>query len=284
MKINFQRHIGDRYAKGISQSMNKAALFFDIDGTLWNYDHYIPKSTIEAIRKARKNGHLALICSGRSRAFINHPGLLGIGFDGIVCAGGCHIEIDGKVIFEKLLEPEKMIQTIELVRQYGFKPILEGPENLYLDDEEFPVGSGYSDVLRNDMKEKLLSISGEQFGKWKNNKLTCLMEDEEKIESCYEKLRPDFEVIAHNSKACELLPKGFNKATGMLQACKFFGIDSANTYAFGDSENDLQMLEAAGVGVAMGNGTDRAKNAADYVTTAFDEDGIYNALKHFKLI
>ena len=52
----------------------------------------------------------------------------------------------------------------------------------------------------------------------------------------------------------------------------------------GDSENDLDMLAAAAVGIAMGNGTERAKATADYVTTAFDDDGIYNGLKHFGLI
>jgi hydroxymethylpyrimidine pyrophosphatase-like HAD family hydrolase len=70
----------------------------------------------------------------------------------------------------------------------------------------------------------------------------------------------------------------------MLKACELVGIDPANTYAFGDSENDIDMLEAAAHGVAMGNGTDRAKAAANYVTTAFDEDGIYKGLKHFGLI
>ena len=62
------------------------------------------------------------------------------------------------------------------------------------------------------------------------------------------------------------------------------GIDVKDTYAFGDSANDVDMLEFAGVGVAMGDGTDVAKEHADYVTRGLHEDGIYHALKHFALI
>ena len=62
------------------------------------------------------------------------------------------------------------------------------------------------------------------------------------------------------------------------------GADLKDTFAFGDSRNDLEMLEAAGVAVVMGNGSKEAKEAADYVTTDLDEDGIWNACKHFGLI
>ena len=75
----------------------KAAVFFDIDGTLWDYEKYIPDSTREGIKKLRENGHLAFICSGRARAFIQDKDLLSLGFDGIVCSCGCHIEINGDV-------------------------------------------------------------------------------------------------------------------------------------------------------------------------------------------
>ena len=61
-------------------------------------------------------------------------------------------------------------------------------------------------------------------------------------------------------------------------------LDVKDTYAFGDSANDVDMLEFAGVGVAMGDGTDVAKEHADYVTRGLHEDGIYHALKHFALI
>ena len=64
--------------------MEKSAVFFDIDGTLWNYDKYIPDSTRVAIKKLRENGHLAFICSGRARAFIQDKDLLSLGFDCII--------------------------------------------------------------------------------------------------------------------------------------------------------------------------------------------------------
>ena len=62
----------------------KKAVFFDIDGTLWDFKMNIPESTKEALKELRKNGHYAFLCSGRSRSNIKSPKLLALGFDGIV--------------------------------------------------------------------------------------------------------------------------------------------------------------------------------------------------------
>ena len=59
----------------------RKALFFDIDGTIWNMKNEIPESTVRAIRALREKGHLTFLCSGRSRAFIQEPKLFDIGFD-----------------------------------------------------------------------------------------------------------------------------------------------------------------------------------------------------------
>ena len=71
---------------------------------------------------------------------------------------------------------------------------------------------------------------------------------------------------------------------GIKKACELLDIKWEDTYAFGDSENDLDMLKYAGVGIAMGNGVMAAKEAADYVTRPINEHGIYAGLKEFGLI
>ena len=73
----------------------KKAVFFDIDGTLWNEHMQVPESTTKAIRELRNAGNYAFLCSGRSRSNIRSEKILGIGFDGIVAACGTHIEYEG---------------------------------------------------------------------------------------------------------------------------------------------------------------------------------------------
>ena len=63
-----------------------------------------------------------------------------------------------------------------------------------------------------------------------------------------------------------------------------FGLEVSETMAFGDGGNDAPMLRAAGIGVAMGNGCEEALQAADYVTSSVDDDGILRALEHFGVI
>ena len=94
--------------------MSRKAVFFDIDGTLWDEHFVIPESTKEAIRKLRENGHLAFLCSGRTRAFIQDERLLALGFDGIVAGCGTWIEMDGKTLFYKKLEQELIEDTIHI--------------------------------------------------------------------------------------------------------------------------------------------------------------------------
>ena len=105
--------------------MEKSAVFFDIDGTLWDYNNYIPDSCREGIKKLRENGHLAFICSGRSRAFIQNEDLLSLGFDGIVCACGCHIEIDGKLLYEKVIDESFTQKTIEETVDLFYRKVRE---------------------------------------------------------------------------------------------------------------------------------------------------------------
>jgi hypothetical protein len=90
--------------------------------------------------------------------------------------------------------------------------------------------------------------------------------------------------MIHNPEVIELVPKGFNKGTGVEKACELMGIPVSDTVCFGDSPNDIEMFESVGTGVAMGNGSDVIKEMADHITSHYKEDGIFNGLSVLGLI
>ena len=104
--------------------MNRKAVFFDIDGTLLVLGKPVLQSTIDAIRKIRENGHLAFICTGRSRVMVPQTPILDIGFDGIVGACGMYGEFQGKEVFRYSLRVKQLEEIISLLRKYGIMYIL----------------------------------------------------------------------------------------------------------------------------------------------------------------
>ena len=132
-------------------------------------------------------------------------------------------------------------------------------------------------------QNKSLILTLGHYGNWEINKLSCATDHADR-EGCFAALEEYYTYLIHNSAVVEMVPKGHTKASGIGKMCEALGIDRADTFAVGDSVNDLAMLEYAGVGIAMGNGSTEAKAAADYVTADLQDDGIYRAMLHFKLI
>lgn len=107
-------------------------------------------------------------------------------------------------------------------------------------------------------------------------------------QACQE-LSQYYDVIRHANNAfvgttIELVPKGCNKAVGIAAVCRIFDIPWENTVVFGDSNNDLSMFEYAATKVAMGNGSQKIRELADYVTTDMFHYGIRNGLTKLGLI
>ncbi len=258
-------------------------LFFDIDGTLWNYKNEIPKSTVDAIRQARENGHKCFINTGRSRGFVTNKNLLGIGFDGIVSACGSMIEYNDQVIFNHMIDTKDIIFTLNTIKEYGFKPILEGHEHLYLEIDDFK-DDMYGSKVINEMGDRLRGIN-ECWGNWQIQKISCKTDIPTKERDiCFNKLNHLFDYIIHSDTVVEMVPKGFNKGTGIVKVCELLGEDVKNTFSFGDSVNDIDMLVTAGTGIAMGETYHDLSKYADYITTSLENHGISNAMKHFALI
>lgn len=261
--------------------MGTKAIFFDIDGTLWD-DHFrIPDSTVKAFQMLRENGHLTFICTGRTRSYIQDERLFALGFDGLVAGCGTYIEKDGEILFYRPIERGLLRQTLAYLKPHHYPIVLEGREYLFVDAEAF-ADDPFLKVLQSSVPDQLLPI-------WENedsleaSKLSIDIRGRE-CRQVLEQLSDDFDAIYHGTDFVELVPRGFSKATGIACACEKLGIAHEDTYAFGDSMNDYDMIHYVQHGIVMGNGLDEVKAIADYVTSELHRDGIYNGLRHFSLI
>ena len=113
--------------------MNRKLIFFDIDGTIIPEDTgVIPESTKEAIKKAKENGHLVFINTGRTFSGITQP-IFDLEFNGYVCGCGTHIYFDGKKIYSSVIPKEKCIETVALLRKNKVNAFYEGDKGIYFD-------------------------------------------------------------------------------------------------------------------------------------------------------
>lgn len=272
--------------------MDSRILFFDIDGTLLNSQAKVPDSTVNALKELKQQGHLRFICTGRTKCMV--PSVIhDLEFDGYVLGGGTEVQYEGKQLYYKELSTDLISRTIPVLIKYGFTYLFEGTDFVYYEkaseNEEraffssFVKSFGKSAVVITDYEKihasKVTLVPPEGFTKEASAAFT-------------EELEKDFNVIMHapakngilTDGLVELVPQGINKATGIENAITSLNIKREKTVGIGDSNNDLEMLAYVETAVCMGNGTDRAKVLADLVTTAIDEDGIWNSMKQLHLI
>lgn len=260
--------------------MMKKLLFFDIDGTLLDEKTgKIPDSAVEAIRKARENGHLAFINSGRTASFIGGE-TDRIEFDGRLCGCGTYIEYRGKVLEHETLSKEMQDKVIKLLRACHIDAIVEGRYKNYFDVYEKIWGKEFKEFV----KKYPFSC-----GTWEDedidfDKFFMHTTEESDFETFYEELEKDFDFIDREQGYYEVLPKGCSKADGIKYMAEYLGMSMEDTISFGDSNNDLPMIECANVSVGMGNGSEEVLKKATFVTKTVEEDGIWYAMEHLGLL
>nr|MBC7245991.1 HAD family phosphatase [Chloroflexota bacterium] len=103
------------------------------------------------------------------------------------------------------------------------------------------------------------------------------------VERLQEQIGYQAHVVASNTQIIEIIVPGISKATGISWLAKYLGVARKETMAIGDGDNDIEMLEWAGFGVAMGNATPAAKAVADWIAPPVEEDGMAIALQRFVL-
>ena len=255
------------------------AIFLDVDGTLISFKtHAVPASALEALRKAHDRGVQLFIATGRAAGDLD---LLGeIPYDGVVALNGADCLMrDGRVVARHL------IPRADFEKSLALSAALDFPVGLELNDGVF-VNRVTPEVVR--LAELVAHPIPEQVD------LRALFDRGDCCQMCFY-FDPELEkrVMAElpgllASRWCPIFAdinvRGIDKATGLAEFASHFGFAHDETMAFGDGGNDVAMLRAAGVGVAMGNACDEALNAADYVTASVDDDGIRKALERFEVI
>lgn len=276
-------------------------VFFDIDGTVWDYDGVIPASAKIAIAKLKENGHIPVMCTGRAVGHVRDIELLGMGFAGIVAACGSHVEYEGRMIYENFLPAETVRRAVELSEKYNVPIVLEGKRKHWISRKGFE-HDYFVDHMKEVMGEDAVMMDG-YTPDMQVNKLSGDILAASDYEAFKEAFAKDLHIIDHEftegqgisqakyegdpnkvTGVFEGISPGTSKAIGMDILCGYLGIDPQDTYAIGDSNNDIEMVNTAGIGIAMGNGSKAIKEAADYVTSDIHEDGLYKALEHYGLI
>lgn len=275
------------------------AIFFDIDGTLITSDSKVLESTREAIRLAQNQGILCGIATGRGPVKIEER-IERLPLDVYVMYNGQLVYTNEKDIYLHPFSNEVLQQIVDFAddehRQiiFGGRYRVDGSHLMKWSQksllkkiagwmpEWFPVRS----------TRRLLQSFSPNREKGRYKKLSILQEPiyqcvlfsaETEAQRLQERL-PNCSFQRSNPYSVDIVPKNGSKYHGILEFIKAVGIKPEEVMAFGDHYNDIEMIQKVGIGVAMGNGLSEVKAQADYVTATNEQDGIYQALKHFKII
>lgn len=266
--------------------MKRKVVFFDIDGTLTSeLDGSIPENTKDAIRRARENGHLMFLNTGRCMQNVEER-FREIGFDGYVCGCGTNIYcLEQGVMKEVLYEGQSHQITLEILQQARKFPLdlfFESKKEITIDSlRPLITSDGISlyhslternyDLTHNPEEEDFIC---DKFVIWFEN-----IGDLEEFRTVSDKY---FDCIDRGGNFREFVPHGYSKATGIQFIIDRYGLSLDDAYAIGDSNNDLPMLTYVKNSIAMGNSSPASLfEKVAYVTAKSSENGIGQALEHF---
>ena len=256
--------------------MIKAA-FFDVDGTLLSYKtKQVSPSARAAIAKLQEQGILCIVATGRHMIQLSKLPVADIPFDGFVMLNGqLVLDKEENVLFGVPIEGKAKEFLVEKFNDHTYPAVLVEQDQMYLNC----VTDHVLEVNRR-MSITPLPLSDYRGGDIYQICAYLRPEDEHLIDP----IREDCVLTSWHYGGKDIIAGGGGKMVGIKRYLELLGIKREETIAFGDAENDLEMIRYAGIGVAMGNGEEAVKSVADYVTADIDDDGIEKALKHFKLI
>lgn len=262
--------------------MDRKALFFDIDGTLFSeIDRQVPPSAALALKKARERGHLVFINTGRTYCQTKDI-REAVEADGYLCGCGTYILAEGEVLYNRVVPKEQGIRIKKDIVKYDLDGILEGVDHCY-------VQKGVSRIKKiESIKRFFLNEGADSPLGWEDHSYDfskfCVMTDEKSRPGEFFGTLKEFDVIDRGDDFYECVPKGHSKATAIEFILNRYGIPKKDAWVFGDSMNDLTMFQYSENAVLMGKHDAGLEPYATFLAKTVEEDGIADALKTLGMI
>ena len=256
--------------------MIKAA-FFDVDGTLLSHiTKEVPQSARDAIAKLQAQGILCIVATGRQIIQLKTLPVGDIPFDAYLTLNGqMMMDKDENILFSVPITGRAKEFLVEKFNDHTYPALMVEKDANYLNyisDHVIAV----QDFISTPMPPLRTYHGGDIY------QVCAYLRPEE--EHFLDPIADDCVLTRWHFGGMDIIAKGGGKMVGIRRYLELTGLKREEIIAFGDGENDREMISFAGIGVAVGNAEDSVKAVADYVTDEIEADGIANALKHFNLI
>ena len=265
--------------------MNEYKLIaLDLDGTALNPKNQVAPETREAVLYARERGCRVIVSTGRicgeAAEFAAAMGADEL----MVTSGGASVSnaVTGRCLDRTSLDWETAVRAAAAVERIGLNAMIYAGERLLLTpycDLNFSKYKSNEGFLRT---KEIVPSCAEHIANKKMpiDKIFCRSTMPEMLHYVRNSLLSThgLRIISSASDNVEIMHPEFDKARALARVCEMYGTDLAHTIAIGDSENDLEMLEAVGMPVAMGNGNDQVKSIAKMITKTNAEHGVAHAI------
>ena len=274
--------------------MNRKLIFLDIDGTLTSPgSNTPPESAMKAVRLAQAKGHKVFLCTGRNPAML--APVLALGFDGAVASAGGYVFTNDEVLFDCPMKKEDFETGMRLLKENGVFRTIEAKDATWGDEDlgDFlaSAGEGNSELIRwrKALAEELNIRPMREYDGSPIYKIVIMCKEMKQLEPAKKALEKDYSFVVQDLAArhClngELINRQFDKGRGVRIVADHYGIALEDTVGFGDSMNDLEMIETVGCSVCMANGSPSLRARSDLVCPAVEEDGLYQAFEQLGLL
>ncbi|MCQ2508029.1 MAG: Cof-type HAD-IIB family hydrolase [Dorea sp.] len=270
----------------------KKIVFLNLNGTLKEFGESVPQASVEAVNGARSKGHEVCLCTGRTFQQISQD-ILDIGFDGVIANNGGHIQYHGDLVRQKFFTQLAFINMMQNLLQMGavavaiakneyyvikanmirFRDVQKNVASKAIVDEMFPSEvRSVESIMDMPQVEKLLVIMTDRVGRMMQSRWSYAFRIRE--------VHP----LVDDLMIGEITPIEISPVKAVKKILELGDFLQEDVIAFGDGANDIEMMEYAGMAVAIEGSADDVLAVADLTTQKPDDGGIKNAFIYLGLM